>query len=67
MKTHKVTECIYTDKKGKARRGLWLLNRNTNTAVMLDKNFNRVNINDCSNIVTEESTEGCIYFNLNRH
>lgn len=67
MKTHKVTEVIYTDKKGKKHRGLWLLNRRTATVLMLDKNFNRVNINDCTNIVTEESTEGCIYFNLNRH
>lgn len=66
MKTHKITSCLYKDKQGKQQRGIYMLNRRTNTAVLLDKNFNHIKLADTS-IVTLESSEGCIYFDLSRH
>ena len=64
MKTHKVTSCLYKDDKDKLQRGIYILNRRTNTATILDKHFNHVK---SKGVVTLESEEGCIYFDLNKH
>ena len=44
-----------------------MLNRRTNTFVVLDKHFNHVKITDKSNLCTLADSEGCIYCNLDRH
>ena len=66
MKTHKVTSCLYTDKKGKKQRGIFILDRKTNTFTVLDKRLNKVHNID-NGLITLPDAEGCIYFDLNRH
>lgn len=65
MKTHKVTACLYKDDKGKTQRGLFILNRRSNTVTILDKHLNKVKAD--LGLETLECTEGCIYFDLSKH
>ena len=65
MKTHKVTQCQFRRKRGgKLERGLYILDIRHNTCFVFDKDVIPVcPIYDC---VTEESSEGNIYFDLRR-
>lgn len=65
--THKIVPCLFNDDKGIRRRGIYMLNRRTNTFVVLDKHFNHVKITDKSNLCTLADSEGCMYCNLDRH
>lgn len=65
MKTHKVTSCFYRDDKGNTQRGLFILNRRTNTFTILDKHLNKIKAD--KGVETLEYSEGCIYFDLSKH
>ena len=62
MTNIKVTACYWDDDKGKRHHGLYILNRKTNTYVILNKNLEKVP--GVTTFVTLEQEKGNIYFNF---
>ena len=58
----KICGCYYIDSKGKSHSGIYILNRKTNTLVILNKKLEKVT--DCKSIISYEATMGNIFIDL---
>lgn len=62
-KTFKITACkIRKDKSPTFKPGIFVLNRNTNTRILLDEKLNIVDTNNYKVIVTCEESVGNVFF-----
>lgn len=63
MQTHKIFGASYLDSKNRRKKGIVILNRRTNTYLLISKDLKKVE-EPVKDIVWHEQSIGCVYFDL---